>query len=329
MIQRRGFIQASVAFAASCALSPLALAQSTATTTLINGFPPGGIVDAVTRQFAHALSQQSQGNFIVENRVGAGGRIAATAAKLAAPDATTWLLSPDTIFSLYPLIYQDLSYDSFKDFQPVSTAVLTTDAIAVGPLVPESVTNLDTFLDWARANPESANFGSPGTGTPLHFLGALLARESGVELQHVAYRGAAPGINDLLGGQIAAMIAPTGNFLPLAEAGRVRILATSGKERTPFTPDVPTFLEQEKATEYPTEEQWFGFLMPAGTPDELVGAASQQIAQAAANEQLVEGLSKLGLKVQASTPEHARDSLKRQHETWASIIRQLNLQLDL
>lgn len=328
MIQRRRVIQAGIALAASCVISSTALAQ-TATITLINGFPPGGIVDAVARQFAHALSEQSRDNFIVENRVGAGGRIAATATKLADADATTWLLSPDTIFSLYPLIYQDLSYDSFADFQPVSTAVLTSDAIAVGPLVPEEVTNLDSFLEWADDHPENANYGSPGTGTPLHFLGALLAHESGVELQHVAYRGAAPGINDLLGGQIAAMIAPTGNFLPLLDAGKVRILATSGKERTPFTPEVPTFLEQGKAADYPTEEQWFGFLMPAETPDELVRAASQQIAEAATNEQLVENLSKLGLKVQASTPEHASESLKQQHETWANIIRQLNLQLDL
>lgn len=226
MLTRRSSIKSLIALGGLAATSLVGLraAPSHATVRIINGFPAGGVVDVVSRRVGSALTETAGAvTVIVENRVGAGGRIACTATKNATPDGKTLLLTPDTVLALYPFIYKDLGYDPFIDFTAVATAVATTDAFAVGPKVPSSIVDIAGFLRWAEQYPESASFGSPGTGTPLHLLGSVLAKEAGIDLRHVAYRGAAPGITDLLGGHIGAMIAPTGNFLELYRAKSLRI----------------------------------------------------------------------------------------------------------
>lgn len=324
VFSRRDFIQWG-AFSAVASHAPgTAFAQSAQPARIINGFPAGGVVDAVSRKFGDAMASSGYATaVVVDNRTGAGGRLAAASVKAALPDGNTLLLSPDTVLSLYPFIYSKLEYDPFKDLVPISTAALTTDALAVGPLVPDAVRNVRDFMAWAKAHPEHANFGSPGTGSPLHLLGSLLGKEGGIDLRHVAYRGAAPGVTDMVGGQIAAMAAPTGNFLPFQRTGKVRILGTSGVKRSPFTPDTPTFAEQKFAGDYPEEDQWFGFFAPAGTAPATIASAHQSISKAASRKSLVDDLAIFGLIAQASTPEAMFASLRQQHEKWRGIVKRL------
>lgn len=320
MLNRRSLIQSAgalIALGTTCR----AMAQGTSVLKVINGFPAGGVVDTVSRRVGEGMVSSGYANsVVVDNRSGAGGRIACTAIKAAAPDGQTLLLTPDTVLSLYPFIYSKLEYDPFKDFRPISVAAQTTDALAVGPMVPDQVKTLRDFMAWAKANPQQASFGSPGTGSPLHLLGSLLSKEAGVPLTHVAYRGAAPGVADLIGGQISAMIAPTGNFLSFQRSGKLRILATSGLRRTTFTPDTPTFVEQKYADGYPAEEQWFGFFAPASTPDDLIAKANRSIVQSLGNRNLAESLASFGLVAKGSTPAEMTEGLRKQHEVWGRLV---------
>ena len=324
MITRRDFAQWGAATAVVSQMAGTAFAQSSQPVRIVNGFPAGGVVDAVSRKFGDAMVASGYATAaVVENRTGAGGRLAAAFVKAAPADGNTLLLSPDTVLSLYPFIYAKLEYDPFKDLVPISTAALTSDALAVGPLVPDSVRNVRDFVAWAKAHPEHANFGSPGTGSPLHLLGSLLGKEGDFDFRHVAYRGASPGVTDMVGGQIAAMAAPTGNFLPFQRTGRVRILGTSGVKRSPFTPDTPTFSEQKFAGDYPQEDQWFGFFAPAGTAAASIAKANQSISQAMSRKSLIDDLAVFGLTAQASTPEAMSASLRLQHEIWRGIVKRL------
>lgn len=291
---------------------------------IINGFPPGGVVDAVARRVAEGLAVTEPGvNVIVDNRVGAGGRIAVSAVKAAVDDGSTLLFTPDAVLSLYPFVYSKLDYDPFADLAPVATVATTTDALALGPLVPPSVRGLRDFLAWAKEHPEHASFGSPGTGTPLHLLGALVAKEAGVYLRHVAYRGAAPGVTDLIGGQIACMAAPTGTFLSFQKAGKLRIIATSGPHRTPFTPDTPTFAEQKFGADYPAGDQWLGFFAPSGVSPQTVSRLHQMVAEAVNRKAVAEALASLGLVAHSLTPQAMASSLRKQHEKWWEVVRRV------
>ena len=325
MMKRREWIQAAglAGFALIKAQSSWAQTPSSVL-KIINGFPPGGVVDAVARRLAEGLAADgSWRSVMVENRVGAGGRIAVSAVKAAAPDGNTLLLSPDAVLSLYPFVYSKLDYDPFKDLVPVGTVATTTDALALGPLVPASVRDLRGFLDWAKAHPEHASFGSPGNGTPLHLLGALVAKDAGVELRHIAYRGAAPGVADLMGGQIACMAAPTGTFLSLQAQGRLRLIATSGQQRSAFAPDTSTFAEQGFAAEYPSDEQWFGVFAPSGVPAETVSRIHQATAEVVNRKAFAQALAPLGLEAKSLTPKSMSASLRKQHETWQGVVRRV------
>lgn len=321
---RRQLLQSLVGLSAASNFGITAHAQSQSIVKIVNGFPPGGVVDLVARRIGEAMPGQGfPATVIVDNKVGAAGRIACSTVKSAPADGSTLLLSPDTVLSLYPFVYTKLDYDPFKDFVPVSIGALTTDALAVGPMVPDSVHSLKDFLNWAKNNKTQASYGTPGTGSPLHLLGALLANESNVALNHVPYRGAAPGISDLLGGQIAAMIAPTGNFLSGARAGKLRILATSSLKRSPFTPEVPTFIEQKYAADYPANEQWFGFFAPAGISSAVLNQTNAAISRALNNKPLVDSLAGFGLVAKSSSSAEMLGLLREQHEKWGGLVKRL------
>ncbi|NBW55386.1 MAG: twin-arginine translocation pathway signal protein, partial [Betaproteobacteria bacterium] len=249
-LNRRHALQSLGLPLASSALSPLsAFAQNTLPieqVKVVCGFPAGGTADTTSRRVADKLggSAFTRNNAVVENKTGAGGRIAIEAVKNATPDGSTLLLSAYSMLLIYPHIYRSLSYDPFKDFAPLSMASVLSHGLAVGPMVPSSVKSVKDFVAWCKANPDRANYGSPAAGSTPHFLGALLSLESGVAMQHVAYRGSVPGVTDVIGGQLPAMFTPHGDFLANHRAGKLRILATSGKNRSQFVPEVPTFAEQ-------------------------------------------------------------------------------------
>jgi tripartite-type tricarboxylate transporter receptor subunit TctC len=324
MMDRRQFAQATLAstFLAALGLRP-ALAQLVEQVRILYGFPAGSSGDIVARRVAEKLggTAYSRHPGIVENKTGAGGHIVLEALKLGAPDGTMLALSPFSCTSIYPHVYSKLRYDPVRDFVPVSISAIMLHGLAVGPIVPANVKGVEDFLAWAKANPKEASYGSPAAGSTPHFIGALLGLNSGVALNHVPYRGSVPGITDVVGGQIAAMVTPSGDFIANHKAGKLRILATSGSKRSPFIPDVPTFAEQG----FPelTVEEWFGFYAPARTPPAVVAAANTAINSALKDQALIDGLGVVGLIAQGSTPEEMARSQKAELDRWGPLIKKI------
>ena len=312
---------------ASSALAPwAAFAQNTLPVEqvkIVCGFPVGGTADTTSRRVGDKLagSTYSRNAAMVENKTGAGGRIAIEAVKNANPDGSTLLLSAYSMLLIYPHIYRSLSYDTFKDFAPVSIASVLSHGLAVGPMVPASVKNVKDFLAWCKANPDRANYGSPAAGSTPHFLGALLSLESGVAMQHVAYRGSVPGVTDVIAGQISAMFTPHGDFLANHRAGKLRILATSGKQRSLFVPDIPTFAEQGFSGL--TVEEWFGFFAPAKTPANVIATANAAINSALKDKGVVDSLALQGLSPLGSSPDEMAKEMRRLYEQWGPIVKRI------
>jgi tripartite-type tricarboxylate transporter receptor subunit TctC len=209
---------------------------------------------------------------------------------------------------------------------PVSLAGEMTLALAVGPAVPASVTDVRGLLAWMRSEPKLANAGSPGTGTLPHLLEAMLFREAGVPWQHIAYSGGPPGMVALLGGQIAAMVLPEGLFLQHRTAGRLRVLATSGAKRTVLMADVPTLAEQGFADLIVRE--WFGFFMPGRTSPAVAESSSSALRQALAQPALATAFNDAGMVAVSSTPVAMAARIAAEQRTWEPILRALGVRVE-
>ena len=323
MTSRRRFVQSAATIAALGPLPFAALAQSLEAVKIINGFPPGGTADGASRRVAERLGSTafSKNAGVVENKTGAGGRIACEVVKAAPSDGSVLLLTPYSCMSVYPHIYTRLSYDPFKDFAPISTVAVMTHALAVGPLVPANVKNVRDYLAWAKANPKDASYGTPAAGSSPHFIAALLGINTGVDLKHVPYRGSLPAIADMIGGTLASTSTPTGDALANHRAGKIRILATSGATRTPFTPDVATYAEQG----FPelTTEEWFGIYAPARTPANVIANANAAIVAALKDKGVNDSLNVMGLVAQSSTPAEMDKSQKDEFMRWGPIVKKV------
>ena len=296
------------------------MAQALETTRVLCGFPAGGTTDAVSRRVADKLRPGYAKVALVENKPGGGGRLAVEELRRANPDGSSLLLTPAGMVTLYPHIYRSLSY-GIDDVTPVSTACMVSFGFGVGPQVPESVKNIKDFLAWAKAHPTLANYGSPGAGSPPHFIGALLAKDSGIDLRHVPYRGSAPGIQDLLGGQVAAFTSPVGDYLPHLKGGKLRLLATSATTRTRFTPDVATYAEQGYKELSFTE--WYGFFLPPKAAPDVVQRAAAAIRAAVAAPEVVEAFAQLGLEAQSNSPAEMTKAVREENAAWAPVIKKV------
>lgn len=328
MQTRRDFLNTSAltALAGLSGLSFEVLAQSglpIEQVKVLYGFPAGSSGDIVARRVGEKIagSGYTRNVAVVENKPGAGGRIALDVLKPSVADGSVLALTPYSMLALFPHVYSKLTYDAFKDFTPVSMAAIMQHGLAVGPMVPESVKNVKDFLAWAKANPKDANYGSPGAGSTPHFIGALLGLSGGVDLKHVPYRGSVPGVTDVVGGQIPAMVTPHGDFLANHRAGKMRILATSGSKRSPFVPDVPTLAEQG----FPelVVDEWFSFFAPAKTPANVIAAANAAINVAVKDKSVVDSLAMVGLIAQGSTVEELARSQKEQFDRWGPLVKRV------
>ena len=319
MLNRRQFVTATGVV--TLGWPAFASAQPIEAAKILCGFPAGGTTDAVSRRVAEKLQSGGYAKVaLVDNKAGAGGRIVVEELKRSPADGSAMLLTPTGIITLYPHIYNKLAY-RIEDVTPVSTGCRVVFGFGVGPAVPESVKNLKDYLAWAKANPDGASYGSPGAGTPPHFLGALLAKESGIELRHVPYRGSAPGIQDLLGGQVGAMTSPIGDYLPYLKSGKLRLLATSGTARSKFTPDVQTYAEQ--GFKNLTMSEWYAFFLPAKASPDVVQRASAAIRAAVTSPDVIEAFAQLGFEAGASTPAELAKIVKDDNTSWGPIVKKV------
>lgn len=315
---RRELLHIALATAAG-SLPVLGRAQGIDTVKVLAGFAAGGTVDTLARRVAAHLNGGYAKAAVVDNRTGAGGQIAISALKAAAPDGATLLATPMSMLGIYPHTYKKLPYDPVADLAPVSLGVVFDMGFAVGPQVPASVKTVPEFLEWCKANPTNANFGSPAPGSVPHFVGELIGRAGKVDLRHVGFRGSQPAILDMLGGQIASVSAPVGEFLPHLSGGKARLLATSGATRNKFVPGTSTLVEQ--GLKDLVFGEWFAFYLPGKASPDAVQKAHAAIHAALADPGVVSGLAAMGLEARSSTPAELAALLKADTEKWGPIVK--------
>lgn len=301
---------------------PLLAQPATAPLRIVCSGPAGSIPDIVARRVAEQLMRYPLAQFpqgaIVDNRPGAAGQIAVNALKASAPDGATVLLAQGAVATIYPYLYGKLAYDPVTDLQPLSLAGEMTLALAVGPAVPGSVTTMQELVDWMRNNPRLANVASPGTGTLPHLLEVMLFREANVPWQHVVYAGGPPAMVDLLGGQIAALVLPEGLFRQHKATGKLRVLATSGAQRSTYFPDVPTLVEV--GYRQLVVREWFAFFAPARVQSAVLDVLSLALQQAIARPELVAAFADSGMLAVSSTAAALANRINQEQRYWQPII---------
>jgi len=317
-LSRRQILQASLGAPLLTQLTPHAHAQSLDLARIAIGFPAGGTMDAVSRQVADKLQPDYARSVIVESRAGAGGQVVIQHMKSAPADGSTILLTPMSILGVYPHTYKKLAYDPQTDLTPVSCGVSYNYGFAVGPAVPASVTTIPQFIEWCKANPAKASFGSGATGSTLHFTGLLLGRAGGVELTHAGYRGSAQMLTDLAGGNLTACSSPVGDLLAYQAAGRLRVIGTSGAKRSRFLPNVPTFTEYGYKDMAFTE--WYGFYLPARAPQAQVQRLNKALATTLTHPAVVESLALMGMEPTPSSPAELDAMLKSDTARWGKLV---------
>ena len=279
--------------------------------------PAGGTSDLVARLIADSLKDAVARPVVVENKPGATGQIAAELLKNAPPDGTTVMVAPIAVPVLAPLLFKQLRFEPARDFAPIAQIAIFTYALAVRADHPAR--GVAEFIDWAKANPTRASFGTGGAGSVPHFLGTMLARASGVTLQHVPYRGAGQVESELMGGDVAAGIGVVSDFLELHRAGKIRIIATSGAARSRQLPEVPTVREQGFATLEAIG--WTGLFAPAGTPKSAIDAMSGAIVRSLRNPEMREKLIGIGVEPTGTTPGAFEAIIAADTAKWAAIVK--------
>ena len=288
--------------------------------------PAGSIPDIMARRIAEPLGGRLARHVNVDNRPGAAGQIAVNALLAGPADGSTLLLAQGAIATVYPYLYPKLAYDAAVDLQPVSLAGEMTLGLAVGPAVPESVGDVRSFIDWMRRNPKLANVASPGTGTLPHLLEVMLFREADVPWQHIGYSGGPPAMVDLLGGQVAALVLPEGLLRQHQASGKLRVLATSGAQRTSFLPVVPTFVEQ--GWRQLVVREWFAFFMSTRVPAATVAATALSLRAAIERPEVISAFADSGMVAMSSTPAALVARIAAEQGAWETIIRSANVRVE-
>ena len=282
---------------------------------LIVPYPAGGGADAIARIVGQKLTDIWGQQVTIENRGGAGGNLASDAAAKSTPDGYTIYLGAEFL-TTNPHVYPKLSYDPIADLMPVSAVVQYPTIVAIPTNSP--VKTVQEFIAYAKSTP-GRTFGTPGHGTGPHLAGELFKRLAGIELTHVPYRGAAPGLNDLVGGRIDSFFNNIAPVVPLMNQGQVRGLAVTTAKRSGAALDVPTIAESGlPGFDVPG---WYAIFVPAKTPPEIVAKLSADVNAAVADASVKGRLEALGLFVGGSTPEALGAYVKSETEKWAPVIK--------
>jgi tripartite-type tricarboxylate transporter receptor subunit TctC len=290
---------------------------------LVAGFPPGGGVDATARTYAQKLSEYWGQTVIVENRSGANGMIGGESVARAARDGYTLFLSTPSEVALNPLLYSKHSYEPLRDLAPISRVVDYPNVMVVHPSVPAKT--LKELIALAGKTPGGLNYGTSGIGSTQHLAGEWLRRNAGFNWIHIAYKGAAPAVTDILGGQIPVAIVGLGAMMGHIKSGRLRAVAVTSRNRTAALPDLPTLYDagiQFDAT------QWYGILATAGTPPDVIATIQAAISRAAKDPGLRARLVGLGGDPVSSTPEEYIALIKSETAKFAKIIKDANIRYD-
>jgi tripartite-type tricarboxylate transporter receptor subunit TctC len=316
-LHRRRFLHLAAGAAASPVMSRAASAQSypTKSVRVIVGFAPGGGNDIAARLISHWLSERLGQQFIVENRPGAGSNIATEAVVRAPPDGYTLLLVA-VANATNATLYDRLSFNFIRDIAPVAGLLRVPNLVEVHPSVPAQT--LAEFIAYARANPGKVNMGSGGSGGPVHMTGELFNMMAGLKMQHVPYRGEAPALNDLMGGQVQVVFGSVPASLQYVRAGKLRALAVTTSTRSQVLPDLPTMAEFVPGFESST---WYGIGAPRSTPAEIIDRLNVEINAALGDPTLMARMADLGGTPIGGSPADFAELIAADTEKWGKVVK--------
>jgi len=302
--------------ASALALLPATAWSQDQSLKIIYPFSTGNAGEAVARLVADRLQRDLRRPVIVENKSGASGRIAARIVKDSLADGTVLLFAVSSQMTIQPHLATDVGYDPFADFAPVSQVMTFDQAVAVPANSP--IQSFRELIDWYRANPEQAIYGSPGVGTGPHLVALELARALGLHLRHVAYRGTAAALPDLFTGRIPTVFTASAELMEHHASGKIRILATGGARRSPLLPDVPTFRESGADIE---ATGWYALYVPARTPADAVKRLEKEIVAAVNDPKIRARIQAMGFRTTGTTAEELRQIQRAEFDHWAGVVR--------
>jgi tripartite-type tricarboxylate transporter receptor subunit TctC len=287
-------------------------------------FPAGGSADIQARVIADELSKALEKPVIVENRPGAGGNLAAAEAARSAPDGYTLYMASTSTNATNINLYESLPYDPVRDFQPLTLVTVYPQLVVPGTRFKE--TDLKSLINSLKREGDKLNFGSSGVGSPTHLAGELFNREVGVHLLHIPYRGQAPAMNDLVGGQIDMMFPSIPDALPMLQSGQIHPVAVMAEKRSPLLPDVPTTAELG----YPALQSaiWSALYTTAGTPKPVVDKLTSELVRIVESPAFKKRFEAMGFEVRSSTPEALANFAASETRRWGDIIKALNIRLN-
>lgn len=291
---------------------------------IIVPYPAGGTTDIIARIAANQLTERLKQSFIVENKAGASGAIGSQAVAQAAPDGYTLVMATASSHGINSALQKSLPYDAVKDFAPITVVANTPNIIIANPAVP--VKNLQELIALAKKEPGRINFGSTSAGGSPHMSAELLKMMAGIDMTHVPYKGAAPMLTDLIGGQVQIGFDNLPSSIGFVKSGKVRALAVTPARRWPGAPDIPTVAESG----VPGYEVsgWFGLLAPAGTPREILTKLQGTIAEAVKSPEVAKQLNDLGAEPVANKPEVFAQEIKDDVEKWRKVVKTTGVKLD-
>jgi len=322
----RLLLAALVALASLCALD-IANAQPAYPTRpirLVVPFPPGGTTDILARSVAQKLTEAWGQPVVVDNRPGAAGNIGAELVAKSAPDGYTLLMGTVGTHAINASLYAKMPYDHVKDFAPVILVAGVPNVLVVNPAVPAN--SVQELIAYGKAHPGKLNFASSGSGTSIHLAGELFKVSTGVNMTHIPYKGSAPALQDLVGGQVQLMFDNLPSALPQIKAGKLRALAVTSTTRAAALPNVPTVAESG----LPGFEasSWFGILAPAGTPPAIVAKINAEVGKWVSSPEAKEKLLSQGANAIGGTPEDFAKHIQTETAKWAKVVKDSGAKVD-
>ena len=291
---------------------------------LVVPFPPGGATDILARDVAQKLTEAWGQSVIVDNRPGAGGNIGSELVAKSSPDGYTLEMGTVGTHAINASLYAKMPYDHVRDFTPVILVAGVPNVLVVNPALPAN--SVAELIAYAKANPGKLNFASSGNGTSIHLSGELFKVMAGVQITHIPYKGSAPALQDLLGGQVQMMFDNLPPSLPQIKAGKLRALGVTTLTRAPALPDVPTL--SESGLPGFEASSWFGILAPAGTPAPIVAKLNAEIAKWLATPEAKEKLAKQGANAAGGTPDDFAKHIAAETAKWAKVVKDSGAKID-
>lgn len=287
---------------------------------VVVGYPPGASLDILARLMQPHMAAFLGQQVVVDNRAGAGGNIGTSSVARSAPDGYRILLASNANLTINPHVYKDPGFDVFDDLEPITQ--LATGPVAIVVNRELNIDSLEQLLELARQNPGKVSYGTPGIGSPMHLLGEMLSQETGVQLNHVPYKGSVPALNDLIGGSINVAISTLATITPFLETGKLKVIALAEAEPFALNPDIPLIKDTVPGL---TSPAWFAFVAPKGTPKEVIDKLHAASVAALENESVRKGLEVGAMVPLAEGPEGLAQLMREEYDLFGRVVQERNI----